>query len=300
MEKKRIHVNGIDLVYEECGHGDKKALVLLHGFCGSSYYWRKICGQLNDEHRIIIPNLRGHGGSGSSGGNYSMELLAKDIAELLNALGVEKVILFGHSLGGYVAAAFAELYPDRVSGLSLIHSTVLPDSESTRKQRVKDIAAIQAGGMNAYLRKLVPQLFGSGNHDDMQAELEALIHNGQQVSAEAAIATIEGMMNRRDRSHVLARAEFPVLLIAGSEDSVVKPDDSFTLTNLFESRKTYSYPHILETTFEGVAHMSLIEISDQLARVMQTYVQTLDEREEKRSTVKDAAEASEASNTSPA
>ncbi len=287
MEKKRIHVNGIDLVYEECGNGDKKAIVLLHGFCGSSYYWRKICSHLNEEHRILMPNLRAHGGSGSSGSNHSMELLAKDIAELLNALGIDKVILFGHSLGGYVAAAFAELYPDRVSGLALIHSTVLPDDEAARKQRVKDIAAIQAGGMNAYLRKLVPQLFGSGNRDTMQAELEELIRNGQQVTPDAAIATIEGMMNRRDRSHVLARAGYPVLIVAGAEDSVVKPDESFTLTNLFETNKTYTYPHILETTFEGVAHMSLLEVADQLARVMQTYVKTLDEREENRSALKD-------------
>lgn len=282
MEKKRIHVGGIDLVYEECGCSKEKVIVLLHGFCGSSSYWQKICPVLSDQYRVIIPNLRGHGGTDSPEGIYTMEVMAKDIAALLDALEIDKVVMFGHSLGGYVTAAFAEAYPDRLSGFGLIHSTVMPDDEATKEKRLRDMADIRAGGIQPFVRRLIPKLFKEDKTEDMHEEIEPLIRIAQQMTPEAAISTIEGMMLRTDRSRVLAEADYPVLLVAGAEDGVVKPDDTFTVTSLYETETTYKYPHILETTFEDVAHMSLVEVSDQLARVMATYLKTLYEREDKR------------------
>ncbi|CAM4087298.1 alpha/beta hydrolase [Paenibacillus alkaliterrae] len=282
MEKQRIHAGGIDFVYEECGSSNSKVIVLLHGFCGSSLYWHKICPVLSEQYRVIIPNLRGHGGSQSPEGTYSMEMMAEDIAMLLESLQIDKVVMFGHSLGGYVTAAFAERYPDRLSGFALIHSTALPDTEAAKEKRRQDMADIRANGITPYVRGIIPNLFKEEKLEELHDEVDQLIGVGQQMTEQAAISTLEGMMQRPDRSHVLAEAKYPVLLVAGAEDAVVKPDDTFTVTNLHEAETTYKYPHILETTFEDVAHMSLVEVSDQLARVMATYLQTLYEREENR------------------
>ncbi|MGO4547895.1 alpha/beta fold hydrolase [Paenibacillus sp. 2TAB23] len=282
MEKQRVHVNGIDLVYEECGSSNGKAIVLLHGFCGSSGYWSKICPLLSEQYHVIIPDLRGHGGSSAPEGTYTMDLMADDIAELLAALHIEKVVMFGHSLGGYVTAAFAEKYPDKLSGFGLIHSTVMPDSEETKEKRLADIEAIREKGISKYLYGIIPNLFTDEKLAELRSEVNDLIGVGQEMEARAVIATLEGMMQRPDRSHVLAEAKYPVLLVAGAEDAVIKPDDTFTVTSLDQPETTYKYPHILETTFEDVAHMSLVEVSDQLARVMSTYLKTLDEREKTR------------------
>lgn len=282
MEKQRIYVNGIDLVYEECGSSNENVVVLLHGFCGSSQYWQKICPLLSENYRVIIPNLRGHGGSTASEGTYTMDLMAEDIAALLTALHIEKVVMFGHSLGGYVTAAFAEHYPKKLAGFALIHSTVLPDSELTKEKRLEDIEAIREKGISKYLYGIIPNLFTDKKLGEMHNEVHELINVGQEMESCAAISTLEGMMQRPDRSHVLAEAKFPVLLVAGSEDAVIKPDDTFTVTSLDQPETTYKYPHILETTFEDVAHMSLVEVSDQLARVMSTYLKTLVEREKTR------------------
>ncbi|WP_138755343.1 alpha/beta fold hydrolase [Paenibacillus sinopodophylli] len=282
MEKQRIHVNGIDIVYEECGSNNEKTVVLLHGFCGSSGYWQKICPLLSDQYRVITPDLRGHGGSSAPDGTYTTDLMADDIAALLAALHLDKVVMFGHSLGGYVTAAFAEKYPERLSGFGLIHSTALPDSEATKEKRIADIEAIREKGVSKYLYGIIPHLFTDEKLAEMRNEVSDLIGVGQEMEAKAVIATLEGMMQRPDRSHVLAEAKYPVLLVAGAEDAVVKPDDTFTVTSLDQPETTYKYPHILETTFEDVAHMSLVEISDQLARVMSSYLKTLDEREKTR------------------
>ncbi|CAM4411745.1 pimeloyl-ACP methyl ester carboxylesterase [Paenibacillus endophyticus] len=282
MEKQRVHVNGIDLVYEECGSSNGKAIVLLHGFCGSSGYWSKICPLLSEQYRVIMPDLRGHGGSSAPEGTYTMDLMADDMAELLAALHIEKVVMFGHSLGGYVTAAFAEKYPDKLSGFGLIHSTVMPDSEETKEKRLADMEAIREKGISKYLYGIIPNLFTDEKLAELRSEVNDLIGVGQEMEARAVIATLEGMMQRPDRSHVLAEAKYPVLLVAGAEDAVIKPDDTFTVTSLDQPETTYKYPHILETTFEDVAHMSLVEVSDQLARVMSTYLKTLDEREKTR------------------
>lgn len=237
---------------------------------------------LADHYLVIIPDLRGHGGSSSPDGTYTMEIMADDIAALLAELQVEKVVMFGHSLGGYVTAAFAEKYPDKLSGFALIHSTVLPDSEVAKEKRMEDIQAIREHGINNYIYSIIPNLFADMRLGEMQDEVKQLIGVGHEMEAHAAIATLEGMILRTDRSHVLAEAKFPVLLVAGAEDNVITPDDTFTITNVDQPETTYKYPHILETTFEDVAHMSLMEVSDQLARVMLTYLQTLSEREKTR------------------
>src|ERR1700730_12546520 len=125
MTKKTIEFNDIVLAYENQGSGE--ALVLLHGLCGSSAYWEKVLPSLSEQYRVIAPDLRGHGHSGISEEPYPMELMAHDIAELLEKLQIPQAILFGHSLGGYVTLAFAEFYPEKLHAISLIHSSGFPD-----------------------------------------------------------------------------------------------------------------------------------------------------------------------------
>lgn len=131
--KKTCQANGIELAYQEQGQGE--AVVLLHGFCGSSAYWEYIIPELERDYRVLAPDLRGHGDSAVSVGTYSMDLFAEDIKQMLDAPDISEATLLGHSLGGYVTLAFAEKYSDRLKAFGLIHSTGLPDAESARASR---------------------------------------------------------------------------------------------------------------------------------------------------------------------
>ncbi|MFC5404714.1 alpha/beta fold hydrolase [Cohnella soli] len=280
MENKRIHVNGIDIVYKECGSSTEDyTVVLLHGFCGSSLYWEKVYPMLCEQYRVIMPDLRGHGESSSPSGNYSMRVMADDIAALLEALQIEKVVMFGHSLGGYVTAAFAEHYPDKLAGFALIHSTVLPDSDEIKQKRIKEMKEIREKGITAYVSRFIPSLFNDKKLNEWQAEVDEMIQVGQQMKPEAAISLLGGMMQRPDLSHVLTDAKFPILLVAGAEDRVVLPEVTFSVNNQGSPESTYQHPHVQETMFEDVGHMSLIEVSAQLSRTMVLYLQTLMENE---------------------
>ncbi|MFF2090218.1 alpha/beta fold hydrolase [Paenibacillus sp. NPDC058174] len=279
MEKHTVHVNGIDMVYEECGSGNKKTVILLHGFCGSSRYWHKVCPLLSDNYRIIMPQLRGHGETTAPEGAYTMELMADDVLCLMDKLGIHKASLFGHSLGGYITLAFADQYPHRLAGLGLIHSTALPDSETMKQKRLEDIDTIREGGIAAYISELIPKLFLESKREEKQEDVDEFIRAGKRMKPEGAIHTLEGMMQRPDRSKVLAKANFPILLVAGAKDDVISPIATFSLTESGAYKSTYDYPHISENTFEGVAHMSLVEAPDQLSRVIANYLKTLNEKE---------------------
>jgi len=282
MNKQTVHVNGIDMVYEECGMGNEKTIVLLHGFCGSSHYWHNVCPLLSDKYHLIMPQLRGHGESSAPEGVYTMETMAEDISELLDKLRIDKAVMLGHSLGGYITLAFAEKYADRLSGFGLIHSTAFPDTEETIRRRLQDIDAIREAGIAAYVTGLVPKLFADSKQDKLRDEMERAIAIGKLMKPEGAIRTLEGMILRPDRSSILSNAPYPILLIAGEEDEVIPPEATFSLSGNDAAESTYRYPHISENTFEGVAHMSVFEVPDQLSRVIAAYVKTVHEKEVKR------------------
>ncbi len=115
-----LEINGIRLAYDRRGKG--KPLVLLHGYPLDHHLWDEVVPLLEDQFDIILPDLRGFGRSSTVDSFYTMEDIASDIAGLLDSLGIQKAAIVGHSMGGYVALAFARLYPGRVTGLGLVSS----------------------------------------------------------------------------------------------------------------------------------------------------------------------------------
>jgi pimeloyl-ACP methyl ester carboxylesterase len=115
-----LEINGIRLAYDRRGKGTP--LVLLHGYPLDHRLWDEMAPLLENQFDLILPDLRGFGGSSTVDAFYTMEDIASDIAGLLDFLGIQKTAIAGHSMGGYVALAFARLYPERVTGLGLVSS----------------------------------------------------------------------------------------------------------------------------------------------------------------------------------
>src|SRR6266545_4584990 len=124
MEK--MNVNGIQLAYERRGTGTP--LVLLHGYPLDHHLWDEVAPLLEDTFELIIPDLRGFGESSTIDSFYAMEDFAADIAALLDHLEIQKAGLAGHSMGGYIALAFARLYSERLTGLGLVASQAMADA----------------------------------------------------------------------------------------------------------------------------------------------------------------------------
>ncbi|MCR2803451.1 alpha/beta fold hydrolase [Paenibacillus soyae] len=260
--------NGTRLAYFDSkeSHGLDTALVLLHGYCGSSAYWEKIVDELAASIRIIAPDARGHGDSSSPDDEtYSMELYADDLAGLLEAIGVERAVVLGHSLGGYIALAFAERYEDRLAAFGLIHSTSLPDGETAKSNRDKAIETIGSKGVKEFVDGLIPKLFAQDRLDDMQPELERCKAIGYATSQHGAMATARGMKIRIDRSSVIKETKLPVLLVAGAQDGIIPASSTFAAIGA-DTRKV---------ELEQAGHMSMQECSAQLAEEIASFVRSV-------------------------
>ena len=123
--------------------GKGNAVVLLHGFLENSAMWNEIANILSKRNRVICIDLLGHGQTGNLGYIYSMEDQAQMVKAVLNHLKLRKYVVVGHSMGGYVALAFAKLFPSAIKGLSLMNSTALPDSEEKKISRDRGIKALK-------------------------------------------------------------------------------------------------------------------------------------------------------------
>ncbi|MBA3663833.1 MAG: alpha/beta fold hydrolase, partial [Bacteroidetes bacterium] len=142
--------------------GKGKAVILLHGYLGSHEIWENTVEDLSKSYRVIAIDLPGHGGTACFGYAHSMELMAKCVKSVTDHLRLKKYVLIGHSMGGYVALAFAGLFPDHVRGLCLYHSTAYADSEEKKKDRLRAINAVKAN-RSVYTRSTIRNLFATKN-----------------------------------------------------------------------------------------------------------------------------------------
>ncbi|MFD0588885.1 alpha/beta fold hydrolase [Paenibacillus sp. GCM10027627] len=260
--------SGVKLAYYDSkeAHGLDTALVLLHGYCGSSAYWEKVVDELSSTIRIIAPDARGHGLSAAPSDEiYTMESFAGDLEGLLAEIGIKQAIVLGHSLGGYIALAFADKHPDKLSAFGLVHSTPLADSDTAKENRDKAVAALETGGVSVFVDGLIPKLFAPSRIEGMKPEVDRCKEIGYGTSLHGAVATAKGMKARADRSVVIHQTKLPVLLVAGSQDGVIPPGSTFSAIGA-DTRKV---------ELEEAGHMSMMECSAQLAEELASFVRSI-------------------------
>ena len=202
-------------------------LVFLHGYAESREVWTHFLRSFPDPYRLLTPNLPGHGTNRAEVRDFSMEGQARAVIEFLNKEGCpEPVLLVGHSMGGYVALALAERWPDRVAGLVLVNSSALADTDERRQNREKNIGFVEKHGLGKFMDSFVRPLFAPANRDRL-AEARALLEEiGKATPTETIVGAMRGMAARPDRTAVLRSAKFPVLVVAGKHDVAVHFEDS--------------------------------------------------------------------------
>ncbi len=207
--------------YGDHGHGP--AVVLLHGFTESQAIWNDFTPALAKKFRVITIDLPGHGSSGMLGDVHTMKDMAAAVKAVLDHLAVSRCTLVGHSLGGYVSLEFARMFPDMVAGLGLFHSMAAADSEEARQGRDKAIAIIRESRKD-FLMGFIPSLFAPASREALSTQIDTLIATAQGMSDKAIIAAMEGMKMRSDSREILENATYPVLFIAGQQDSRIPSD----------------------------------------------------------------------------
>ncbi|GGG28563.1 alpha/beta fold hydrolase [Hymenobacter glacieicola] len=196
-------------------------LVFLHGFLESNEIWDDFLRDFPADYRALRLNLPGYGPEPQTGLDYSFEAAADYVQTQLRAEGVHQVLLVGHSMGGYVALAFAEKFPAQVAGLCLFHSSSLPDLEEDQERRQRNRKFLEEQGVAAFTEEFLKPQFSAAHRESMEHHLAMLQRIGAAVPLETALGSMEAMAQRPDRRPVLEKATYPVLFIAGKDDKAV-------------------------------------------------------------------------------
>ncbi len=212
---------GIDIFYTDQGKGP--AVVLLHGFLENSSMWDRIVAELLTKNRVICIDLLGHGQTGCLGYIHTMEVMAEAVEAVLNHLKIRRSIFVGHSMGGYVALAFAEKHPDALKGLCLLNSTSRADSAEKKKNRDRAIKAVKQTH-KTFVRMAIANLFRPKNRKLFAQEIKALKKEALKTPLQGIIAALEGMKTRDDREMLLHFSPYKKLLILGKKDPVLDYD----------------------------------------------------------------------------
>lgn len=217
--EKTLSLDVESIHYNISGSGE--TILLIHGFMENLSIWNDFSEELSKSHQVISIDLPGHGKSSQFRmEEHSMEWYAQLCYEVLAENDINEIHIIGHSLGGYVALAFLELFEIITRSICLFHSTTLDDSIEKKKTRDLTIKAVQSSHQ-FFLSQFVPKLFDPENVKKYSIEINQLIKEAKTISQESIIKTTLAMRNRIDRTSILEKAEIPKNIIIGQNDPVI-------------------------------------------------------------------------------
>lgn len=243
--------------YSKTGQG--QPVLLAHGFPNDSSAWNNIVPALAAQYQVLLPDLPGAGQSPMPDTPLSMALMADALLEVLDREGIGKVLLAGHSMGGYTAMEFAVRYPERVKGISLVHSLASADSEEKKENRRKAMTLIRKGRseQEMFLRGMAQNLFAGSFAEAHPEVVRNVVARGMQLSGEALCAFYQAIMDRSDKKDRLATFGFPLQWIIGDEDTATPMKEALEQCHLAPVNSVHLY--------SPCGHMSMDEYPERLA-----------------------------------
>jgi len=244
-----IHLQDIRLAYDDTGSGPP--VVLLHGYPFNRSLWQDQVEALRDKYRVITPDLRGFGDSDSTDGSATMSRMAKDVAELLDALEISSATIGGLSMGGYVVLAFYKQFASRVSGLVLADSRPQSDTEENKQVREKQAQQVMSEGMAGIADAMLPKLLTSETVSRRPEVVKRVRDMMIKTKRAGAAAALLGMAAREDQTSLLSQIAVPTLILVGREDPITPVVDSEKMHNEIKGSRL--------VVVENAAHVSNIE-----------------------------------------
>lgn len=222
----KLSFEGGIIEFKVAGHGPP--IVFLHGFMETAKVWRQYAEKLSPRFKVIRINLPGHGKSSVFHKTHSMEFMAGAVNAVLNETGARQALFVGHSMGGYVSLAFAELWPEKINGLVLFSSTCFADSTARKKDRERGLRILESQKMK-FISSVIPNLFYQKSGKKDAKNIYRFIKIASRQPKEGIMAALRGMMTRKDRSDVLKKLKAPLLFLGGTHDILIPTEKIYEM-----------------------------------------------------------------------
>lgn len=247
--------------------GNGPPLLILHSYWGNLCLFDQLTTSLSVNNKVIRIDLPGHGNSGIPPPDYTFDNFVPILSELLIRLNVlEKISIIGHSMGGYVAMAFAVAFPQKTAVLILMHSPIRSADDQSIKLRNREKNLLLRGKMELMLQLTVTSNFAPENILKMKKEIALLFQTAEQVTPEGALSTIYALNHRSGYFEGLQSAQYPVLIIIGKYDKVYRADEQIDDANKIPGASVLVLNHS--------GHMGFMEEENLVLTRLKEFLQT--------------------------
>ncbi|MDQ2856986.1 MAG: alpha/beta hydrolase [Acidobacteriota bacterium] len=261
----KILIHGLEIGYDEAGSGTP--VVLLHGFPFNRTMWSEQIEALIPRHRVLAPDLRGHGETATSA-TATMEEMARDVAGLMEELNISRAAVCGLSMGGYVALALYRMFPLRARALVLADTRPGTDTEEAQANREVQAQKALEEGMAGIADAMLPKLLSPktvARNPSVVAQVREMI---LKTSPQGAAAALRGMAQRRNQTSFLSRVVTPALILVGREDMITPlPDAELMHKEIGGSRLA---------VIEDAGHVSNLEQPERFNQALTKFLRELE------------------------
>jgi pimeloyl-ACP methyl ester carboxylesterase len=223
VKNLKIIVNGLTVSYNDEGPLNAPTIIFIHGFPLNKSMWGAQIDALKEDYRVVAYDIRGHGDSDAGDENFSMDIFANDLLFFMDALNIDKPVLCGLSMGGYIALNAIGKFPQHFAALVLSDTQCLADSPDMREKRMKAIESINKSGVEKYAEESIKNLFAPASFTTKKEEISAVRKMIVQTSKQSLSYTLFALSERKGTCSKLQDIEVPVLIMVGKEDKITPP-----------------------------------------------------------------------------
>lgn len=268
IKNKRITVGDIGIAYliKEAApingklYGDFPPIVFLHGFPFNKNMWISQLNALPDHITGIAVDIRGHGRSTMGHGFFSIDLFAGDLIEFLRKMGIEKAIVCGVSMGGYIALRAHEISPNKFAGLILSDTNSISDDNEGKAKRFETIRSVLQHGNRTFALTFTQKVFSEYSQKYNKEAVELIKSSIRRNNIRSICATLLALAARTDTTHHLKNIKIPTLLVWGAEDQVTPKSQA----EVFQK----DIPHAQYVELEDCGHLPNLEDSKVFNKVV--------------------------------
>jgi len=215
-----ISINNLSVSYNDHGPDDAPVIIFIHGFPLNKSMWDTQAEALKENYRVIAYDIRGHGNSDQGIDEFFIELFVTDLLRLMEKLGIERSILCGLSLGGYIALNAVLKHPDRFDGLILNDTQCIADTPEIKENRCQAIISIKEKGVEQYADESIKKLFAPKSYTKKKNVIAAVKEMIISTTKQSLCNTLHAMAERKETCDQLPEINIPVLIMVGKEDKI--------------------------------------------------------------------------------
>ncbi len=261
-----IVLNNITVSYDDNGIGTTP-VIFIHGFPFNKNSWKPQVEFLKSSCRVINYDIRGFGNSTAGNEEFSIKLFADDLINFMDALKIDKAIVVGLSMGGYIILNAVERYTERLEAIILCDTQCIADTAEGKEKRFKTIEQIEASGLNEFTNGFAKNVFSAitqSAKNDIVEEIKTTILS---TPPEIVIATLKALAGRSDTCSMLSSINIPALILCGNDDIITPPDRSKFINENIQGSKL----HIIE----NAGHLSNLEQPEIVNKYLHEFIDSV-------------------------